>query len=43
MKQLDVHLDITPYEDLPKSEKDKDRIIVDNIPYILLGTKKSAI
>lgn len=43
LKQQGVHLDITPYEDLPKSEKDKDSIIVDNMPYILLGTKKSAI
>ena len=37
LKDAFIHMDITPYEDLPEGEKVKDRIIIDRIPYILHG------
>lgn len=36
-----IHLDIAPYEELA-SEKDKDRLIVSKIPYVLTGEQNSA-
>ena len=36
-KELFVHSDLVPFEDLPKGEQHKDKILIDNRYYILTG------
>ena len=35
LKNKFIHMDITPYEDLITSEKDKDELIISRLSYIL--------